>query len=107
MDLFEHRSSQVGEVLDLFGLPQRRLVWRFDAHEHGRDIGVGHELHELVVFGEIDRGLGRERQRIAMRLLPGDDLAKHRLDGFLVADQIVVDDEHGVLARGPQRLELG
>jgi hypothetical protein len=42
-----------------------------------------------------------------MRLLPGDDLAKHRLDGFLVADQIVVDDKHGVLARGPQRLELG
>ena len=91
-DLVDHAAA-APQVLQLFGLAQRVLVGAFDPDKHRGDIGLGHQLHQLVVIGEIHRGFGDKGQRKAVRLLPIDHVAQHFLDRALVADQVVVDDE--------------
>ena len=50
-------------------------------------------LHQLVVLGEVERGLGEERQREPVLVLPLDDRAEDHLGDLLVADEVVVDQE--------------
>ena len=91
--LFQSGTAAIGQVLDFFGFAQCVLVWRFDADEYGVDVRLHHQLHQLLVFGEVDRCFGHEAQRIALRLLPDDNVAQNGFDRLLVADQIVIDDE--------------
>jgi hypothetical protein len=61
----------------------------------------------LLVLGEIERGLGEKRQRIGAFLLPPDDVAEHRLDRLLVADQIIVNDKDNSQPGVPEGVKLG
>src|SRR5260221_2151857 len=45
-----------------------------------------------VVVGKIDRGLGREAKRIAVCLLPVDQMRQKGLHRLLVADEVVVNE---------------
>ena len=99
---FSSSVPPCADVLELLGLAERLLVGALDADEGGDEVGLDHQLHQLGVVGQVDRGLGEEGQRIALPLLPGDHLAEHLLDRLLVADQVVVDDEddsHGPSCR--------
>ena len=51
-----------------------------------------HQHQELGVVGEIERGFGRELERIIVCFEPVCELWQERLHGFLVADEIVVDE---------------
>ncbi len=90
---FQQRAGVRPHVLELLGLFQGILVRRLDADEHALEVGEPHQLHQLLVLGEIERGFGEQRERIGAPLLPAYDVAQHRLDRLLVADQIVIDDE--------------
>ena len=86
-------------------VPPVRTFWNFLASRSESSSGLSmptktamklasdHQLHQLGVIGQVDRRLGEKRQRIAVPLLPGDHVAQHGLDGLLVADQVVIDDE--------------
>src|SRR5262245_15210403 len=87
------KAAAPTQILQLLGLLQRLLVRRLDADEDGGDISSDHELHKLLVIGEIDRGFRNEHQRIAIALLPTDHVLQNLLDGLFVADEVVVDDE--------------
>src|SRR5215471_6209324 len=107
VDLLQRRAVAIGEVLDFLGFAQRFLIRRLNADEHRVDISVDQEPHHLLVLGEVDRCLGDKADRIAVRLLPPDDLAQNRLYRLLIADQIVVDDEGVVDAGGGKPIQLG
>ena len=51
-DAIDDRAALV-DVLILLRLTQRFFVRAFDADEDGRDVGGDHQLHQLVVFGEV------------------------------------------------------
>ena len=95
------------DVLELLRLAERLLVGALDADERGDEVGPDHQLHQLGVVGQVDRGLGEEGQRVVVPLLPGDHVAEHRLDRLLVADQVVVDDEDDRHPGRADRVELG
>ena len=75
VDLLQHRPARP-DVLELLGLAERRLVRALDPDERGDDVGVDHHLHQLGVVGQVDRGLGEERDRVPVLDLPGRDLAQ-------------------------------
>ena len=54
---------------------------------------VDHLVHQLVVLGQAERGLGEEAEGIVPLLLPARHLRQERLDLPHVADEVVVDDE--------------
>ena len=62
----------------------RLFVRRLDADENVADISVDHQLNQLRILGKIDRGLGREHQRIAVFFLPGHEIAQQKLDRLLM-----------------------
>ena len=58
-------------VLLLLHGDQRLVIGALDADEEREEIGVAHQRQQLVVVREVDRGLGGELERKAVRLLPG------------------------------------
>ena len=65
-----------------------------DAQKRTVEPGLPHQVEQLVVFGEVDAGFGDESERTPVSLLPFRQMRQHKLDVFLVADEVVVDDEH-------------
>ena len=57
------RSVPPSHVLVLLGLAQRRLVGALDADEDADDVRLDHQLHQLVVLGQVERRLGEEGER--------------------------------------------
>jgi len=91
----------------LFCFPKRLFVRRLDTYEDVLKVGEPHQLHELIVLGEIERGFCEERKRIGALLLPTDNVAKDWLYRFLVADEVVVDDKDNPKPSVLERLKLG
>jgi hypothetical protein len=65
------------------------------------------QLEELLVAGEVERDLGHELKRVAVRRLPGGELAQELLGPGAVADEVVVHDEGICHAQLVQPLDLG
>ena len=108
VDLVDALGDVAPRVLLLLHRDQRRRVRTFDADEDGEEIGRGHHLQQLGIVGEIDRGLGRELERIVVRALPGDELGKKQPECLLVADEVVVDEvDMAAIADSVERVELG
>ena len=51
------------DVLVLLRLAEGFLVGALDADEDGDQAGLGHQPHQLVVLGQVERRLGEEGQR--------------------------------------------
>jgi hypothetical protein len=63
----------------------RLFVRRLDADENVADISVDHQsCISSASSAKIDRGLGREHQRIAVFFLPGHEIAQQKLDRLLM-----------------------
>jgi hypothetical protein len=62
---FQKRSGVRAHILVLLGLAQRVLIRRLYPDEDVLEISQTHQLHELFVLGEVERGLGEEGQRIS------------------------------------------
>ncbi len=101
-----HHAVAAAHVLQLTRFAQRFGISALDADENGLDAGVDHEPHKLLVVGKVERGLGHEADRKAVDLLPGNDVFEKSFDRVFVADEIVVDNEHGRHLVRAQVLEL-
>ncbi len=106
VDFFQQGSSRA-HVLIFLGFAERVLTGALDPDERGDEVGLDHQVHQLGVVGQVDRGFGEETQFIVISFLPRDHVAKDLLDRLLVADQVVIDDEDEVHARLFYRFELG
>ena len=106
MHLLDHAAAGA-DVLEFLCLAQRGLIGALDADEDGDDVGLDHQRHQLRIIGEVDGRFGEEGQGIAFLLLPVRQRAQHRLDGLLVADEVVVDDEDRAHSLTSQRGHLG
>ncbi len=107
-DAFEcGRVVREAGILLLLHRYQRVGIWAFDADKNRDKIRIAHHLQQLVVVGEIDRGFGRELERIAVIPLPNGQYGKELLDRLLVANEIVVDKiEVAAIAEIVQRFDL-
>ena len=66
-------------------LLQARGARRLDADEDGREVRLAHQLQQLVVLRDVERHLGHELDRIAVRLLPlGERVRAAALASFLL-----------------------
>ena len=93
-------------ILKFLGFSKGSLIGAFDADEDADDVGLHHQLQELRVLRQVERGLREEIEGIAVGTLIGDQLLEQDLDGLLVADEVVIDDECDLHALGPQRFEF-
>ncbi len=86
---------------------QHVIVGGLDADEHGEKIRTLHETQQRVIVGQIDRGLGRELERIAVPLLPRDQFGQQLLHIPFVADKVVVDDiDQSAITQGVDRVQF-
>ncbi len=103
-----HAFDEVAaRVLGLAGLLQRLDARALDADEDGGEVGVAEQREQLVVLRGVQRDLGVEVDRVALFAAPARDLAQQILGEFLVADEIVVDDEDLLGAEPVALLDLG
>ena len=108
VDLVDALGDAAARVLLLPHRDQRLGVRAFDADEDAEEIGLVHQPQQLGIVGEIDRGLGRELERIVVRLEPGRQLGQEGLHGLLVADEVVVDEvDVAAIAELVERVEFG
>ena len=94
-------------VLKLLGFLERFQTRRLDADEHAAEVRPVHQLHDFRLVGQVDAGLGRQPQRVAVPLHPGDDLFQQGLGLLAIADEVVVDDERRVEPGPPHVVEFG
>ena len=73
---------------------QHLLFRRLDAREHITEIGRRHLIHQLGVFGQIERHFRREEEGIVPPLAPIDQHRQQLLYVLLIADEIVVYEIH-------------
>ncbi len=107
VDLVNALGDVAAGVLLLLHLPERLGIGTFDPDEHREEICFLHQLQKLFVVGQIERGFGGELERMIVLLVPGLEMRQERLHGFLVADQIVVDEIHmAAVAEPVERIEL-
>ena len=71
--------------------------------------GLAHQLENLGLLGDVERRLAGELQRIAVLLLPCDQMRQHFVRGLAIADEIVVDeiDDGRMPALAAHGIELG
>ena len=87
---------------------QRRGIGRLDAAEDGRERRLAHQLEDFRRLGDVERRLARQQQRIAVALLPLDQVRQHLAHGALVGDEIVVDEiDRGRQSAGHELVEFG
>ena len=107
LDLADALDQVAAHVLRLLGLLQRRLPRALDADEDGGEVGGAQQLEQLVVLRDVQRDLGVEVHRVAVRLAPVGDRAQQLLGELLVADEVVVDEEDLRRAEAVALLDLG
>ena len=88
VDRFHQRA--LGVLLLLHG-DEGFGIRALDADEHADEIRLAHRFQEIVVVGQIDRGLGGELEGIILLLQPALQLRHEGAHRLLVADEIVVD----------------
>ena len=71
---------------------QRFGLRRLDTDEHADEIRLVHQLQNVRLLGDVERGLAGELHRIVMLLLPFDEMRQHLLGGFAIADEVIVDE---------------
>ena len=95
-------------VVALVDLDQRVGLWRLDPTEDRVEGGLAHQGQDVGRAGDVERRLAGEVQRVAVPLLPGDEVRQQLLDGLPVADDVVVDEiDRPVDAELEQLVELG
>src|SRR5215469_4867383 len=93
--LFTHRNK-------------RRSVRALDADKDPYEIGTLQQQQELGVVGEIERGFGRELEWITLCFEPVCELWQERLDGFLIANKVVIDEvDIAPIAKPVELVEFG
>jgi hypothetical protein len=53
------------------------------------------EREDFGLLGDVERRLAGKLDRVAARLLPGNQLRQHLAGGLAVADEVVIDEIHG------------
>ena len=86
---------------------EARGARRLDADEDRREVGLPHELQQLVVLGDVQRHLGHELERVAVGRLPGGERTQELLGLLLVPDEVVVHDEDVAQAEAVDLAHLG
>ena len=106
LDRFHHRDRVV--VLLAHGL-ERIGLRRLDADEQAEEAGLAHQREDVRLLGDVERRLAGELHRIAVLLLPFDEMRQHLARGLAVADEIVVDEiDHRRMTRlTAHGIELG
>ena len=82
-------------VLKFLGFTKGIFVGTFDADKDGDKVRSSHQFKQFGIVSQVERCLSEQRHRIAMFLLPSANFAENFLDGFFIADQVVVHDKHG------------
>ena len=102
-------SGRLRRVFCFFCIGHERVgSGLLDPDEDAEEIRLAHQPQQLVVVGQIDRGFGRELERVSRALLPAFRSRQERLQSLLVADEIVVDEiDMAAIAERVQGLELG
>ena len=107
VDLAHARDDVAPDVLRLARAHERRLVRRLDADEDREEARAPHEGQQLVTIGQVEAGLGRVLERVAVSLAPVRQGLEERLDRLRVADEVVVHEiDVAAVAERVQRLEL-
>ena len=92
----------------LLHLHERRWIRALDADENREEVCVLHRLQQIVIIRDIDRGFGRELERIVALFQPGFEPRQERAKVFLVADEIVIDEiDMPAIAVIVEHLKLG
>ena len=105
MNAFDEIASR---VLLLAHRHQSFWVWAFDANKQRKEICVSHHLQKFIIICDIDRCFSRKLERVVVLLLPLYQPWQELLQGFLVADQIVVDEiDVAAIAECEQPVEFG
>src|ERR1700677_2750887 len=83
-------------------------IGTFYADEYREEVRVSQQFQQLVVVGHVDRGLGRELERVVALLEPGREFRQECSERLFVADQVVVDEiDVAAVAKLIQSFELG
>ncbi|KMM17927.1 hypothetical protein SYNGFB01_01055 [Synechococcus sp. GFB01] len=70
------------------------FIGRFNAKEHRAKACGGHQIHQLLVAGQIYGGFGIKREWIAPLLHPRNHFLQQELDIALVANEIIIYHEN-------------
>ena len=101
-------SMSRARVLQFVIRGQTAFVRSLDAQEHAADARGPHQSQELGIVGQVERGFGGEVEWMAVRVAPLRNRRQQDFGARLVANEIVVDDEHSIApARRVQLVELG
>ena len=73
------------------------------------ELRLAHQFEDLGLLGDVERRLAGELQRVAVLLLPGDEVRKHVARGLAVADEVIVDEvnDRRMLLLPAHGVELG
>ena len=107
-DLLHRLLQGAASVLQLAGRFQAGSIRSFDPQEHALEAAFGHQVHQLLIGGQIHRGLGGEAEGVAVLDLPLAQGWEQQLHVALVADEVVVHQEHRAApAQVVEPLQLG
>src|SRR6266478_5644470 len=107
LNLLDRFEQIVTQVLAFLCFSQALFDWSLYTQERTVEPGSSHPIEQLIVFREVDTGLGDEGERTAMTLLPRGKVRQQLLDVLFVADEVVVDDEDRPAPSGvAQRVQL-
>ena len=82
-------------VVALVDRDQRVGFGRFDPAEDRVERGLAHHRQHVRRTGDVEGRLAGEGDRVAVLLLPRDQVRQQLLDRLAVADDVVVDEVHG------------
>ncbi len=102
-----HRGQDVlGQVLRLQGFLETGGIGRFDADEHPAEVRRAEKLQQLLVLRQVERGFGAEAEPVVVLFLVFLQELQQELGLRLVADQVIVHEEHPVHPGLAQRIQL-
>ena len=90
LDQLDAVQEIAARVLHLVVGDQAQLVGRLNAEEDRGEAGVLHQLQQLQVVGQVQRGFGDKAEGTTMRLAPLRHRGQQLLGAALVADEVVV-----------------
>src|SRR5690242_4520226 len=95
-------------ILLLARCGERLLVRTFNADENSEEVAAPEHFQQFLIVRQIERSLGRELEWIIVFLDPIFERGQESLDGFLIADQIVVDEiDMAAVAEPVKSFQLG
>jgi hypothetical protein len=94
-------------ILDLARLQERFGPSRLNTDEYRAEVRLPHEIHEFRIVAKVDAHLSSATHGIPVPLLPRNHSSQQNLSLDLIADEIVVDEEHVAHAEREQNVEFG